>query len=106
MKMSYQQKTTTKQQFQHKVLLTAVKKVALMSNKTTKQIILKLQGTKILVSAEDHETGGAAMDEIEATTTGGELTIGFNSTLLIDILTPKNRKNKNFNFRPPKRYTF
>ena len=67
-------------------MLTAVKKVALMSNKTTKQIILKLQGTKILVSAEDHETGGAAMDEIEANTTGGELTIGFNSTLLIDIL--------------------
>ena len=67
-------------------LLSAVKKVSLMSNKTTKQIILKLQPNKIFVSAEDHETGGAAMDEIEASTQGGELTIGFNSNLLLDIL--------------------
>lgn len=67
-------------------LLGAVKKVSLMSNKTTKQIILKLQTNKIFVSAEDHETGGAAMDEIDANTVGGELTIGFNSTLLLDIL--------------------
>ncbi len=69
-----------------KKLLGAVKKVSLMSNKTTKQIILKLSGNKISVSAEDHETGGAALDEIDANTVGGELTIGFNSTLLTDIL--------------------
>tara|TARA_Y100001968_G_scaffold33396_1_gene25726 strand:+ start:17443 stop:18543 length:1101 start_codon:yes stop_codon:yes gene_type:complete len=69
-----------------KLLLSAVKKVSLMSNKTTKQIVLKLQNNKIFVSAEDHETGGAATDEVEAQTTGQELTIGFNSTLLTDIL--------------------
>ena len=69
-----------------KDLLSAVKKVSLMSNKTTKQIVLKIQKNKIFVSAEDHETGGAATDEIEAQTTGNELTIGFNSSLLTDIL--------------------
>ena len=73
-------------------LLSAVKKVSLMSNKTTKQIILKLQQNKILVSAEDHETGGAATDELEAKTQGGDLTIGFNSNLLLDIL--KNQKTE------------
>ena len=57
-----------------------------MSNKTTKQIILMLQNNKIFVSAEDHETGGAATDEVEAQTSGNELTIGFNSSLLTDIL--------------------
>ena len=70
----------------NKDLLGAVKKVSLMSNKTTKQIVLKIQNNKIFVSAEDHETGGAATDEVEAQTTGGELTIGFNSSLLADIL--------------------
>ena len=69
-----------------KQLLGAVKKVSLMSNKTTKQIILKLQNNKVFVSAEDHETGGAATDEVEAQTNGNELTIGFNSNLLTDIL--------------------
>ena len=47
---------------------------------------------KILVSAEDHETGGAATDELEAKTQGGDLTIGFNSNLLLDIL--KNQKTE------------
>jgi len=69
-----------------KKLLNAVKRVSLMSNKTTKQIVLKINNNKILISTEDHETGGAATDEIEAKTTGEELTIGFNSTLLTDIL--------------------
>ena len=69
-----------------KDMLSAVKKVSLMSNKTTKQIVLKINNNKIYVSAEDHETGGAATDEIEAQTSGEEITIGFNSSLLIDIL--------------------
>ena len=69
-----------------KDLLSAVKKVSLMSNKTTKQIVLKLQSNKIGISAEDHETGGAATDEVEAKHTGEEITIGFNSALLTDIL--------------------
>ena len=76
-----------------KNLLSAVRKVSLMSNKTTKQIVLKLSSNKITVSAEDHETGGAATDEIEATTTGKELTIGFNSTLLIEILKHQSSEN-------------
>ena len=73
-----------------KGLLSAVKKVSLMSNKTTKQIVLKLNNNKIFISAEDHETGGAATDEIEAQTSGEEITIGFNSALLTDILKHQN----------------
>ena len=67
-------------------LLGAVKKVSLMSNKTTKQVILKFQTNKITVSAEDHETGGAATDEINAKHQGEDLTIGFNGNLLAEIL--------------------
>ena len=60
-----------------------------MSNKTTKQVILKLNPSKIIVTAEDHETGGSATEEIEASHTGQDLTIGFNSLLLIEILIMK-----------------
>jgi len=57
-----------------------------MSNKTTKQVVLKLSDNKITASAEDHETGGSAIDEIEAKHTGNECTIGFNGILLLEIL--------------------
>ena len=67
-------------------ILSAVKKTALMSNKTTKGVVLKFSANKIIVSAEDHETGGSATEEIEAAHTGEETTIGFNGNLLIEIL--------------------
>ena len=76
------QTTTTKTQD----LLNMVKRVSLMSNKTTKQVVLKLSDNKITASAEDHETGGSAIDEIEAKHTGNECTIGFNGILLLEIL--------------------
>ena len=64
----------------------AVKRVSLMSNKTTKQVILNITANKIIVSAEDNETGGSATEEIETEHTGKDITIGFNSTLLLEIL--------------------
>ena len=67
-------------------LLGMVKRVSLMSNKTTKQVVLKLNENKITASAEDHETGGSAVDEIEGKHIGSECTIGFNGILLLEIL--------------------
>ena len=66
--------------------LDIIKRVSLMSNKTTKQVVLKLNETKITVSAEDHETGSSAIDEVEAQHTGNECTIGFNGNLLLETL--------------------
>ena len=66
--------------------LNIIKRVSLMSNKTTKQVVLKLNETKITATAEDHETGSSAIDEIEAQHTGNECTIGFNGNLLLETL--------------------
>ena len=63
-----------------------VKRVSLMSNKSTKQVVLKIGNNKIIASAEDHETGGSAIDEIEAEHSGNECIIGFNGGLLLEIL--------------------
>jgi len=82
-------------QVQTKDLLNSVKKVSLMSNKTTKQVVLKIQNNKINISAEDHETGGSATDEIVATTSGEPISIGFNGQLLLDIL--KHQKTEKIN---------
>ena len=80
---------------QTSALLGAVRKTALMSNKTTKGVVLKFNTNKIVISAEDHETGGSATEEIEATHTGKEITIGFNGLLLMEIL--KHQKTETTN---------
>jgi len=67
-------------------LLNMVKRVSLMSNKTTKQVVLNLGENKITASAEDHETGGSAIDETEAKHEGKECKIGFNGNFLLEIL--------------------
>ena len=73
--------TTNTQEF-----LGAIKRVSLMSNKSTKQIILNISNNKIELLAEDNETGGSATEEIHAQHQGEDLSIGFNSTLLLEIL--------------------
>ena len=78
-----QEQTTTVNTEQ---FLNIIKRVSLMSNKTTKQVVLKLTKTKITVTAEDHETGSSAIDEMEAQHTGNECTIGFNGNLLLETL--------------------
>ena len=83
------QTTTVKTQ----ELLNMVKRVSLMSNKTTKQVVLKFGENKISASAEDHETGGSATDEIEANHSGDECTIGFNGTFLLEILRHQKTEN-------------
>ena len=76
-----------------KNLLETVKRVSLMSNKTTKQVVLKFNTNKIVVTAEDHETGGSAIDEVEGEHNGEELKIGFNGNLLIEILKHQQTEN-------------
>ena len=74
-------------------LLSMVKRVSLMSNKTTKQVVLKLSENKVVASAEDHETGGSAIDEAEAHHSGNECTIGFNGIFLLEILRHQKTEN-------------
>ncbi len=74
-------------------LLDLVKRVLLMSNKTTKQVVLSLNKNKITATAEDHETGGSAIDEIEAKHNGDSCTIGFNGALLLEILRHQKTEN-------------
>jgi len=78
-----------------KEFLSVIRRVSLMSNKTTKQVVVKLTKNKTTITSEDHETGGAGHDEIESEHAGEECTIGFNAALLIEIL--KNQTTKEIN---------
>jgi DNA polymerase-3 subunit beta len=56
----------------------SVKRVALFSNATTKQVRLALSANKITVVAEDQESGNKAEEEITCDYAGEEFEIGFN----------------------------
>lgn len=78
-----------------KDFLNVIRRVSLMSNKTTKQVVVKLTQNKAIITSEDHETGGAALDEIESEHVGEDCTIGFNASLLIEILKKQTTKEIN-----------
>ena len=60
--------------------------MSLLSNKATKQVILKFQKNKTTISTEDFETGSAANEEIDCQYSAEELSIGFNANLLLEVL--------------------
>ena len=66
-------------------LLDALRAVSLVAADRTSGVKLQLSGTKMVVSSDNPDVG-AGMDELDAELTGNDLTIGFNSKYLIDVL--------------------
>ncbi|HXG38536.1 MAG TPA: DNA polymerase III subunit beta, partial [Bacteroidota bacterium] len=69
------------------ILLASVRRVALYSNATTRQIRFSLKKNEMKVAAEDIDFGGEAKEKIPCEYSGDELEIGFNSTYIIDMLS-------------------
>lgn len=69
------------------ILLASVRRVALYSNATTRQIRFSLKKNEMKVAAEDIDFGGEAKEKISCEYSGEELEIGFNSTYIIDMLS-------------------
>lgn len=66
-------------------LLDALKAVSLLSSDRTSGVKLQFTGGKVVISSENPDVG-AGTDELEAELQGRELTIGFNSKYVIDVL--------------------
>lgn len=66
-------------------LLDALRAVSLVAADRTSGVKLQLSGTRVVVSSDNPDVG-AGMDEIDAELSGADLTIGFNSKYLIDVL--------------------
>lgn len=69
------------------ILLASVRRVALYSNATTRQIRFSLKKNEMKVAAEDIDFGGEAKEKVSCEYSGDELEIGFNSTYIIDMLS-------------------
>ncbi len=76
-----------------KVLLGAIRRVAIFSNKSTHQVALFLNKDKSFVTTEDPEKSSKAKEHITGQFTGEEITIGYNSEYLKDIVSHVSGEN-------------
>ena len=67
-------------------LLDALRAVSLVAADRTSGVKLQMSGSRVVVSSDNPDVG-AGMDEIDADLTGDDLTIGFNSKYVIDVLS-------------------
>lgn len=66
--------------------LSAIKRIAIFSNKNTHQIALTFNENKVVVSAEDVETASTAKEELTLSYEGEPLTIGYNAEYLKEAI--------------------
>mgnify|MGYP003454855126 FL=1 len=67
-------------------LLGTLKRTTIFSNKTTNQVVLKIVGNTLAVSAQDLDFSNEASEQLSCEYTGEDLEIGFNSKFLIEML--------------------
>lgn len=66
--------------------LNSIRRVSLFSNKTTHQIRLRLAGNELNISAEDPDFANEANERLTCSYKGDDMSIGFNSRFLMEML--------------------
>ncbi|NBC15931.1 MAG: DNA polymerase III subunit beta [Bacteroidetes bacterium] len=84
-------------------MLNAVKRVGLYSSSMTNQIRLKLEHDKVEISAEDIERSSEAHETVLCEYDDEEMTIGFNSVYLNEVLSNLDADEVVFEFSSPNR---
>jgi DNA polymerase III subunit beta len=67
-------------------LLGTLKRVNIFANKTSHQVRFKASGSELTVSAEDLDYANEAKETLKCHYEGGDIEIGFNASLLIEII--------------------
>lgn len=67
-------------------LLNSLKRISIYSNKTTNQVILKINGSEMQIHAQDLDFSNEANERLNCTFDGADIEIGFNAKFLIEIL--------------------
>ncbi len=66
--------------------LNSIRRVSIFSNKTTHQLRLAIKGSELQVSAEDLDFSNEASERLTCNYKGDDITIGFNSRFIIEML--------------------
>ncbi len=84
-------------------LLAAVKRVALYTSSTTRQIRLAIETDKVDISAEDIERSSEAKETVVADYSGEPMVIGFNADYLTEVLGNLDSEDVVMEFSSPNR---
>jgi DNA polymerase-3 subunit beta len=82
------------------VLTHAVKRVSILSKEKTNAVKLQLEKDTLILSTNNPEVGEAS-EELSIDYKGEEITIGFNSRYLMDVLTAMDRQNITLELNDP-----
>lgn len=83
--------------------LSSIRRVSIFSNKTTHQVRLHINGSQLSVSAEDLDFANEANEKLTCSYDGEEITIGFNSRFLMDMLNNLETENVMLEMSAPNR---
>src|SRR5699024_2509690 len=84
-------------------MLATVKRVAIFSSSTTRQIRLQMQPDKLTIRAEDIDMSSEAKETISCDYSNEEIEIGFNAKYLSDVLGNVEGEEVHFEFSTPNR---
>jgi DNA polymerase-3 subunit beta len=84
-------------------LLSSVRRVALYSSTTTRQIRFTLGKNDMKISAEDVDFGGEATETFPCTFSGDQMEIGFNAHYVVDVLSHIDSDDAVFRLSTPTR---
>ena len=82
-------------------LLAAVKRVSIFSNKTTQQVAIKAEKSKILINTEDPEKASKAQESLTVEYEGEPIEIGYNASYLKDVLSHLSSKDITLKLNTP-----
>ncbi|MEO8587896.1 MAG: DNA polymerase III subunit beta, partial [Flavobacteriales bacterium] len=83
--------------------LSSIRRVSIFANKTTHQVRLHINGSQLTVSAEDLDFANEANEKLTCGYEGEEITIGFNSRFLMDMLNNLDTEQVNLEMSAPNR---
>ncbi len=70
-----------------KDLLSSVKRIAIFASKSTHQIVMKISGSELHLSAQDLDFSNEANERLTCNYKGEDIEIGFNAKFLLEMLT-------------------
>ncbi len=81
--------------------LGSLKRISLYANKTTNQVVLKISGSELQVSAEDLDFSNEANERLACEYSGDDIEIGFNARFLIEMLNNLHGSKVDLNLSAP-----
>jgi DNA polymerase-3 subunit beta len=84
-------------------LLNTLKRVMIFSNKTTHQVMLRIAGSELQISAKDLDFSNEASERLDCEYHGEDMEIGFNARFLLEMINAMDTDQVRFELSTPTR---